>query len=99
MRAAAPRRVRISPPALRLAAGGAQRVRGEPDAAMCRGLMDLLAEPPADQAGVGVFGVGGLHNYLRSGGAIGPPAFQAAALPSITRRQSGGARARKIAPA
>ncbi len=65
--------------ALRLDRDGAQRIRGALDKATLRDLADLLAEQPADQAGVRLHGVAGLGDYLRFDGVIGSlaaPAMQ-----------------------
>jgi hypothetical protein len=62
---------RSSPDVLRLGADGAQLVRAVLDATMLRGLMDVLADQPADQAGVRLFGVSGLNAFLGMDGVIG----------------------------
>lgn len=63
--------MRTSPERLKIASDGAQLVQGALESADLVGVIDLLKEQPADQAGVRLFGVPGLASCLQATGLVG----------------------------
>lgn len=66
-----PSQVRTTPERFKLASDGALLVPGALDSADLAGVIELLKEQPADQAGVRLFGVPGLAAYLQTTGLVG----------------------------
>jgi len=70
------------PEALRLDTDGAQLMRAALDPTTLRELIDVLAEQPADQAGVRLFGVAGLDAFVGPHGVVGALAASAMCAPA-----------------